>query len=384
MNIKITKSEHNRLLKHQVHEYIIGSHLYKTNDNNSDKDLVCIYDDFLLKNAALHLNAFPNIHSFQYDDMDNNVQYIWMSSAQFWQNQRSGEVTINSDIVMFYPAFKNALALCQTYKVIRAYLGYAKRDLKQIKNKTNLIKSNPIILFLLLLILSFMLSCKPKPMPNTYQVVRTKHPVQIDGKGSDKAWKKAHELTAFTYPWRTETAPPTSFKALWDDKHFYFLFRATDADIFLKKSGLEEKDAVESDRVEIFFKADDAMNPYYSLEMDALGRVFDSKGQFYRKIDMDWNWPEGHLVVKATMDKEGYGVEGAISLKSLRYLGMYKNDGILKAGLYRGEYVSKADGTTKPKWISWIHPISERPDFHIPSSFGVLQLMSFKSKKTTP
>lgn len=221
-------------------------------------------------------------------------------------------------------------------------------------------------------------------MHHIYEVNQTKRPVQIDGKGTDKAWQKAKELSAFSYPWRKELAPFTSFRALWDETHLYFLFRATDPDIILKKSGLEEKDAVESDRVEIFFKVDDAMNPYYSLEMDALGRVFDSKGQFYRKIDMDWNWPEGHLDIKSSMDKDGYWLEGAISLKSLRYLSLLKNDGVLQAGLYRGEYVTLSNGTTRPKWISWIQPTSKKPDFHISSSFGVLKLMSFKKKKISP
>lgn len=90
---------------------------------------------------------------------------------------------------------------------------------------------------------------------------------------------------------------------------------------------------------------------------------------------------KGHLTVKASIDEMGYWVEGAISLKSLRYLGMYKNDGILKAGLYRGEYSTDADGSTKPRWLSWINPRSERPDFHIPSSFGILKLMSYPTKK---
>lgn len=221
-------------------------------------------------------------------------------------------------------------------------------------------------------------------MPNVYEVEKTKRPIQIDGKGTDKAWEKVNELTQFKDYWSTDSAPFTSFKALWSETHVYFLFRAMDAGIIFKKTGLEEKDAVESDRVEIFFKADDGMNPYYSLEMDALGRVLDTKGQFYRKIDVDWNWPEGHLIVKASIDERGYWVEGAISLKSLRYLGMYQNDGILKAGLYRGEYTSSVDGSTKPRWLSWINPKSERPDFHIPSSFGTLKLMSYPTKKYQP
>lgn len=226
------------------------------------------------------------------------------------------------------------------------------------------------LLFILLIATSMSCTSKLKPYP----VKRIKEDIQLTGKGTDSAWQTAKELTDFTYPWRTEEAPTTSFKALYNDTYLYFLYRATDPDIIAKERGLGEKDAVDSDRVEIFFKADDKMDPYYSLEMDALGRVLDTEGKFYRKVDFDWNWPKGHLQLKASTDSEGYWVEGSITFESLRQLGMYKDDQILKAGLYRGEYVTQADGTIDIKWISWVKPDSEKPDFHIPSSFGVLKL----------
>ena len=210
---------------------------------------------------------------------------------------------------------------------------------------------------------------------HTYNVQKTVTPIQLTGKGSDTAWSNAKALSDFSYPWRTESAPTTTFKALWDDNYLYFLFRADDSNIWLKKEGLGEKDVVASDRVEIFFKADDEMNPYYSLEMDALGRVLDTEGRYYREIDFGWNWPKGGLLLKASIDETGYWVEGAISFVSLRQLGMYKEDQLLQAGLYRGEYQPQADGKQEVKWISWIKPDSETPDFHIPSSFGLFQLI---------
>lgn len=229
------------------------------------------------------------------------------------------------------------------------------------------------------------MSCTPTPKNKavkkidnttlkTYTVKKIDNEIQLSGKGTDMTWKNANELTDFTYPWRTESAPATSFKALYNESHLYFLYRATDPDIVLKERGLGERDAVDSDRVEIFFKADDKMNPYYALEMDALGRVLDTEGRYHRNIDYEWDWPAGHLILKASIDQDGYWVEGSISFESLRQLGMYKDDKILRAGLYRGEYVTQADETIDIKWISWVMPDSETPDFHIPSSFGILEL----------
>jgi len=220
----------------------------------------------------------------------------------------------------------------------------------------------------------FLVSCQLTNM-KTYKVNKTATPIEITGEGTDQAWEQAQILTDFTYPWREETAPQTTFRSLWDDTYLYFLYRAEDPDIVTKKRGLGERDAVDSDRVEIFFKSDDNMDPYYALEMDALGRVLDTQGRYHRNIDYNWNWPEGHFVLKASIDSEGYWVEGSITWESLRQLGMYKDDHMLKAGLYRGEYANLEDGAIDIKWISWVMPDSPTPDFHIPSSFGVLELV---------
>lgn len=219
------------------------------------------------------------------------------------------------------------------------------------------------------------MSCNTKNT-DTYTVNKIPNQtLKITGQGTDEHWQKANSLTDFSYPWRKETPPKTEFKALYDEEWFYFLYRAEDPEIITKSDPTinQEMEVVNSDRVEIFFKKDDQMNPYYSLELDARGRILDTKGKYYRDIDFDWNWPEGHLIVEASMDENGYWVEGKISFESLRQLDML-GEGFLRAGLYRGEYQTLVDGKRETKWISWIKPDSETPDFHIPSSFGVLKL----------
>lgn len=228
----------------------------------------------------------------------------------------------------------------------------------------------------LLLLLLPLLACD-QTEPNTYLVKKTEAKgVLLTGRGDDPAWGEANSLTNFSYPWREEEAPETEFRALWNDDYLFFRYNAIDPDIItqMDTSLSVEMRAVNSDRVEIFFKADDEMNPYYSLEMDALGRMFDSEGRYHRKIDADWNWPEGGIQIYASLYKGGYILEGAISITSLEMLGMKKGDE-LNAGLYRGEYVKEGE-EIKVKWISWIMPDSETPDFHIPSSFGTLKLLN--------
>lgn len=227
--------------------------------------------------------------------------------------------------------------------------------------------------YLLSIILLCFLSCTSQKT-KTYVVKKTDCTITLIGNGSDKAWKNANVLTEFLHPWEPEGLPATTFKALCSKTHLYFLYIVEDSEIIAPQRGLGEMDAVESDRVEIFFKAADENKPYYSLEMDALGRCLDSEGIFDKKIDIDWDWPKDDFVLKTNKTETGYIVEGSISLASLRRLGIYKDDGILNTGLYRGEYYRKDDGKIAIKWISWVVGNTDKPNFHVPNSFGVLKL----------
>ncbi len=207
-----------------------------------------------------------------------------------------------------------------------------------------------------------------------YTVNKIQNEILVTGFGTDKLWEKATNLSDFIYPWRDENPPGTEFKALWSDTYFYFLFIVEDHEIISSGENIGEKDLLKSDRVEIFFRSNVINKPYYSLEMDAKGRCLDTEGVFFDKVDFEWNWPREHFALKASQNENGYTVEGSISLESLRQLDMYSDDGILNAGLYRGEFFLQPDKKIGVKWISWVKPNSK--NFHIPSSFGVLKLIN--------
>jgi len=167
-----------------------------------------------------------------------------------------------------------------------------------------------------------------------------------------------------------EGAPQeTQFSAYVQDDQLHFLWDVRDTLIHI--SGLEdtEQAAVRSDRVEIFWAVDTAASVYYSLEMDAAGRLWDSKcimgaGTAGRPlIDSRWNWPGG-LEWYAETSESGYQVCGKIDIAVLEELGLW-SDGAMTVGLYRADY--HASGT---EWISWIDPHTDKPDFHRASSFG--------------
>jgi hypothetical protein len=207
-----------------------------------------------------------------------------------------------------------------------------------------------------------------------YLVKHVEHPdVSLLDRSVTAKWETVTALTDFSYPWEKEEAPSTVFKSTHDNKWLYCNFRITDKDIrvFVKTNIKEE--VLHGDRVELFFKRDEKMDEYYCLEIDPCGRVYDYRAAHYRKFEPMWAWPSGHLKVETRQGEDGYEVAIAISLESLEDLGLLSN-GRLQAGLFRGKCISLSAENQNMKWISWVNPNSETPDFHIPSAFGVLEL----------
>lgn len=186
-----------------------------------------------------------------------------------------------------------------------------------------------------------------------------------------ETWQTANVLHDFHYPWRDDTPPSTLFRALHSDQHFHFLFEVEDQQLNADTHTKGKLAVLESDRVEIFFRKDTKMKPYYCLELDYLGRALDYEAHFYRKTDFGWNWPEGFLF-RSSLTEKGYSVEGQISKASLNSFGLIL-DNQIEAGLFRADF--RKQPTPEVRWISWVDPGTPKPDFHVPSSFGVLKLL---------
>jgi hypothetical protein len=187
-------------------------------------------------------------------------------------------------------------------------------------------------------------------------------------------WGLADVLTDFAYPWNEGLPPAMTFQALWNDERLFFRFEVS-GDRFLAAENTHHKMAVvDSDRVEIFFRTDRQMDPYYCLEMDPLSRVLDYRAGYYRQFDFEWQWPGNKtLDVCGVLTTTGYSVEGSVTIASLSQLGLLQNR-VLEAGIFRGQCL-KLPPDPEFKWISWVLPDSPNPDFHIPSAFGKIILV---------
>ncbi len=211
-------------------------------------------------------------------------------------------------------------------------------------------------------------------MLKTYCLQPISEELTLTGKGEDLQWKKADLLSDFGYPWDGKNdIKSVSFKAVHSKKWVYALFEVHVDNVKTYVSNNNKTEVINSDRVEMFFRRDDRLAPYYCLEIDAMGRVFDYEAEYHRKFNTQWSWPAQQLLVHTHQTKNDYTVEIALSKDSLTSLGLLQGTRI-QAGLFRGECEELKGDIASMKWISWLAPDSPTPDFHIPSSFGELIL----------
>lgn len=192
--------------------------------------------------------------------------------------------------------------------------------------------------------------------------------ISVDGKKDD--WQQIPvSVSGLTVPWNGAAKDRTRFSVCHDKKNLYFLYEVADTTIIYNNEKTEAS-VGSSDRIEFFFSKDPAMGDYYCAEIDPRGKVMDYHAKFYRQFDFDWNFKG--LKLGTHTGKDTYIVEGSISLKSLEEMGVISPDGEIRFGVYRADYYGPQE--EQVIWSSWIIPDAANPDFHIPSSLGVLKL----------
>ena len=148
MNIHFTDKQ----LKEQldlstIFKIEVGSGMYGLKTPESDTDILCIYLE-----GSLNLTSItPNHHQLQYNDNENNIDYIYTSLGQFIKNIISGDSTINYEVLEssgFREQFKDLYFFVNELdkiNIIKSYLGMAKRDIKTFKKEPSNKKAYHII-----------------------------------------------------------------------------------------------------------------------------------------------------------------------------------------------------------------------------------------------
>ena len=182
-------------------------------------------------------------------------------------------------------------------------------------------------------------------------------------------WEKANCLTDFTSPWNNDPVLKIVFRALWDLDYLYFNFQVFDSEVYIDRKDNSTDSICNSDRVELFFRKNEKLSPYYCLEMDVDARILDFEAYPNWNFDYNWRWPEKQLEIQSVKEQNSFTVAGSISIASLKELDLIQGN-IIEAGVYRAKFSKDENGNYEPTWITWIDPNTAEPNFHIASSFG--------------
>jgi len=191
----------------------------------------------------------------------------------------------------------------------------------------------------------------------------------------DKAfWEEANCLTDFCSPWNQSEISKIELRVLYDLENLYFKFTVFDPDIYIDVKDESFESIGNSDRVELFFRTNRELNPYYCLEIDSNARIMDFRAYPNKNFDFEWKWPKENLTVKASRSKTYFTVEGQISIKSLKALDLIQENR-LEVGVFRVKFNKIYNSEYEPTWCTWVNPETKSPNFHIASSFGRFVLM---------
>lgn len=145
-----------------------------------------------------------------------------------------------------------------------------------------------------------------------------------------------------------------------DGKDLHILFEVQDSTLVVC-AGPTERSVDPGDRVEVFFSCDDKMSRYYGFEIDPDGKVMDYRNAYYRQFD--FNWDSG-IRTRSERTRDGYRIDAAFPLDTLRGWGALPSDGTLRIGLYRADALAPGD----IRWYTCVDPHTDKPDFHLPAS----------------
>ncbi len=112
----------------------VGSALYGLQDEQSDTDLLCIYFPF----QNQQFSFVQTHHQLQYKDADTQTDYLFVDVFSFIRNTLSGDSTLNFEALHSEALLQTPLHFLYSsryyfynYAILKSYLGFANRDLKQ-------------------------------------------------------------------------------------------------------------------------------------------------------------------------------------------------------------------------------------------------------------
>jgi hypothetical protein len=219
----------------------------------------------------------------------------------------------------------------------------------------------------------------------TYEVRRTAGPIVVDGRLDEPAWREAPSAGDFHFNWWTSgEKEQTVAKLLWDDENLYAGYYCHDkhisADVVQRHGPVSRDDAVE-----IFVSPNpEKIRNYYGFEMNVIGTMLNF-------IRADWyhgpfnSEPEGvqlrtsfhGLPAKSDApDDTHWTLEVAIPLKNFARDAAHTPP---QEGDRWRLNLNRAGGKTNAQYSTWSPVHTEKPNFHVPESFGWVRFVNRKA-----
>jgi len=225
-------------------------------------------------------------------------------------------------------------------------------------------------------------SCEKGVKPQRYQVQRLDGPITIDADWDKPCWRKVKPL-CLTYHIINEPdpVPKVQAKVLYDDDNLYVIFRAEDH--YVKAIAQKPNSRVSGDSaVEFFFTpGPDIAKGYVILEINCIGTMLfahaDTSWQDHqfvdeadaKKIEIAHSLPEP--IETEIEEPTTWTLEFRIPLEMIN-----KYRPIIKPApgvIWRANFYKLASDTTHPHYFTWSQIVAEKPHFHMPKFFGILE-----------
>lgn len=223
-----------------------------------------------------------------------------------------------------------------------------------------------------------------------YDIHRAAGRIVIDGLLDEPAWRQAPSAGDFHFKWHTQgEKEQTIAKMLWDDQHLYVAYYCHDKHIsgeVIERHGPVSRD----DAVEIFVAPNpNKLRNYYGYEMNVIGTMLNfTRADWYTgPFFME---PEGvrfrtsHHGIRPKLDDPKdthWTLELAIPFHNFAKDAAHTppHDG----DTWRLN-LNRAGGKTNPQYSTWSPVTSERPNFHVPESFGWARFVNKVPVKPEP
>ncbi len=240
-----------------------------------------------------------------------------------------------------------------------------------------------------LLLLALLPPSTAQTLPR-YEIYRAAGRIVVDGKLDEPAWQQAPPLTDFHFNWyKSGDKEKTVAKILWDDDHLYISFYCQDKHIAAEVTERHGPVSLD-DAVEAFISPNPAkIRNYYGFEMNVIGTMLNFiradwyAGPFFTEPDgvrLKTSYP-GLRVKHDSPDDTHWILEVAIPFSNFAKDAAHTPP---QDGDQWRLNLNRAGGKTNAQYSTWSPITTDRPNFHVPESFGWVTFKNRPPSKPEP